>query len=170
MKNVASAIEKMNSLFGFLSGFCVVCGAILIIVEIACRIVIQKSLLITDEYTGYLMALSSFLGLGYVEMQNGHIRMDLIDLLKSRFPRLIRALRFITYIIAIAFAVCLTVVCWRLFKQSYDMKSLSPQISGTPIAFLQFFLPLGAVALLLQYLVNLFKFCAEQDDTGKEMR
>jgi TRAP-type C4-dicarboxylate transport system permease small subunit len=162
MKSAIRAIEKLNGLLGFLAGVCIACGAVLIVVEIAFRIALGKSMQVTDEYTGYLMALSSFMGLGYVEMKGGHIRMDLIDMLKSRCPKLIRALRIFSYVIAILFAAYITVVCWRLFRRSFVSGERSMQISQTALALPQFFLPLGAAALLLQYLCNLYKFCAEK--------
>jgi TRAP-type C4-dicarboxylate transport system permease small subunit len=165
MKGVVRVVEKLNSLFGFISGLCIACGAVLIMVEIACRITLRKSLLVTDEYTGYFMTVSSFMGLGYVEMKGGHIRMDLIDLLKTRRPTLIAALRAFSYIAAILFAAYMTFVCWKLFYQSLVYESKSTQISETPLAYPQFFLTLGAFALLLQYVCNLAKF---RGDTRKK--
>jgi TRAP-type C4-dicarboxylate transport system permease small subunit len=159
VKSVIAFVDRLNSLLGFLSGCCIACGSLLIIVEIASRIALQRSLQITDEYTGYLMAASSFLGLGYVEMKGAHVRMDLVDLLRSRFPKLITALRIFAYVVAAAFSLYLTYVGWKLFQQSYEYGSKSMQVSETPLALPQFFVPVGAAALFLQYVCNLCRYC-----------
>lgn len=159
MKHCIAAIERANGFLGWMSGLCIALAALLIISEIASRIVLDSSLQITDEYTGYLMAVSSMLGLGYVEKNHGHIRMDLIYLLQARFPRAIRVVRIWAYAVATLFSGYLACVGWRLFYQSYLYGSKSMQISETPLAIPQFFIPLGAVALLLQYLCNLHKYC-----------
>lgn len=154
----------MNGLFGWLSGFCIASASFLIIAEIFSRLVLGQSLQITDEYTGYLMAVSSFLGLGYVEKVQGHIRMDLINLLRSKFPRVIAAFRLWAYTLAIIFAGYLTFVGWKLFYQSYLYGSKSMQISETPLVIPQIFIPLGAAALFLQYCCNMYKLCSGRTD------
>ena len=160
MKHCIAAIEKANGLLGWLSGLCIAMASVLIIAEIASRIILGSSLQITDEYTGYLMAVTSMLGLGYVEKNHGHIRMELIYLLQSRFPRTIRVIRIWAYATAALFAAYLACVGWRLFYQSYLYGSKSMQISETPLIIPQIFIPLGAAVLLLQYLCNLYKYCA----------
>ena len=155
----------MNGVLGWLSGFCIACASILIVTEVLSRLILGQGLQITDEYTGYLMAVSSFLGISYVEKTHGHIRMDLINLLKAKFPRLLAGFRIWAYGMAIVFAGYLTVVGWRLFYQSYMYGSKSMQISETPLVIPQIFIPLGAAALLLQYICNLYKFCARQIDS-----
>jgi TRAP-type C4-dicarboxylate transport system permease small subunit len=160
VKNVIAAIERMNGALGWLAGFCIASASFLIIAEICGRLVLGQSLQITDEYTGYLMAVSSFLGLGYVEKARGHIRMDLINLLRDKFPKAVAAFRVWAYGVAIIFAGYLTVVGWKLFYQSYIYGSKSMQISETPLVVPQICIPLGAAALFLQYCCNLYGFCS----------
>ncbi|GHS96401.1 C4-dicarboxylate ABC transporter permease [Synergistales bacterium] len=156
--------DRLNLFLGFFSGLCVVCGALLIAAEIASRLTFQKSLMVTEEYTGYLMAVSSFLGFGYVEARRGHIRMDLIDMMTSRLPRVTRALRVFCYILALLFSLYITYVGYKLFDQSVEYGSKSMQISETPLAIPQFFVPLGGAALFLQYLSNLLTYCAGESE------
>ncbi|CAK7072531.1 MAG: hypothetical protein DELT_01947 [Desulfovibrio sp.] len=164
MKKCIAAIERMNNVLGWLAGFCIASASFLILAEVVSRVFWGSSLQVTTEYTGYLMAVSSFLGLGYVQKTKGHIRMDLIDLLRTKFPGVIRACRILAYGLSILFAGYLTCVGWRLFYQSYVFGSKSMQISETPLAIPQIFIPLGAAALLLQYVCDLYKYCSGQSD------
>jgi TRAP-type C4-dicarboxylate transport system permease small subunit len=157
---MCAMINRFNLMLGFTAGSCIVIGAAMIITEILFRVFAHRSLQLTDEYSGYLMAVSSMLGLGYVEMKNLHIRMDLIDLLKSRCQKFVSAMKVITYLIAIIFSIYLIYVGWNMFYQSFVNHSRSTQISETLLAIPQFFVLAGAVGLFLQYLCNLCKFCA----------
>ncbi|MDR1741143.1 MAG: TRAP transporter small permease [Synergistaceae bacterium] len=150
----AKFADRLNGFFGFVSGLAVVCAAGLIVAEIACRVVSGGSLMVSDEYSGYLMAVSSFMGLGYVEMKGGHLRMDLVDILRARCPRLSRCLRVMCYALAAGFALYLTWVGWDIFFRSLVRGSKSVQISETPLALPQAFLPLGSAALFIQYIRN----------------
>jgi len=164
VKKIVAAVERMNGAFGWLSGLCIALASFLILAEIGSRLAFNQSLHVTDEYTGYLMAVSSFLGLGYVEKVQGHIRMDLIDLLRAKLPRVIAVCRILAYSLATFFAGYLTLVGWKLFYQSYVYGSKSMQISETPLIIPQIFIPLGAAALFLQYCCNLYKCCSVQTD------
>lgn len=164
MKKCIAVVAGMNNVLGWFSGLCIASASFLILAEVVSRIFFERSLQVTDEYTGYLMAVSSFLGLGYVQKTKGHIRMDLIDLLREKFPALIKACRIFAYTLAIVFAGYLTCVGWRLFYQSYIFGSKSMQISETPLVIPQVFIPLGAAALLLQYVCDLYTYCSGQSD------
>jgi len=153
-----AAFENVVRTLGLLSGISVAAATLLIVAEIISRTAFGQSLHVSDEYTGYLMAVSSFLGLGYVEQMHGHIRMDLIDLLREKFPGFIRVCRILAYSVALVFAVYLSCVGWRLFYQSYVFGSKSMQITETPLVIPQLFLPLGAAVLFLQYLCNIYKY------------
>lgn len=161
VKTLTAFVDTLNGILGWLSGVCIAAASLLILTEIVSRL-IWKSLQVTDEYTGYLMAVSSMLGLGYVEKAHGHIRMDLVDRLRGRFPKFITALRVWAHLAAAAFAAYLACVGWRVFYLSYLYGSKSMQISETPLVIPQFFLPLGAAVLFLQYLCNLYRYCAGQ--------
>lgn len=161
---ITNFFKKVNSIAGFIAGLCVCVSALLIIAEIIVRSTTSHSLYVTDEYTGYLMAVSSMLGLGYVEMCHGHIRMDLIDMLKGKYPGLLRVLKYITYIAAIAVAVYLTVVSWKIFHSSYVDQTRSMQISATLLYIPQACLPIGSLLLVIQYVINLWNFAAGESD------
>lgn len=157
MQKACNLIKNTSFFFGFVSGACIVSGCALIIAEIILRSFFHHTLYVADEYTGYLMAVSSFLGLAYTEESNGHIRMELIDYLKERFPKLIYFIKKTSYILAAIFALYLTAVTWKHFYSSYTSHERSYQVSETLLAIPQFFLPLGSFMLFLQYMVNLSK-------------
>lgn len=151
------AIDALSSALGFVSGMCIVGAALLILAEIFSRDVLGQSLLVSDEYTGYLMAATSFLGLAHVEKDHGHIRMDLISKLRTSRPRLYRALLLACYVVGVAFSLYLLRTSWMTLEQSVRYASRSMQYSQTLLAIPQSVLPVGAAALCLQYICNACK-------------
>jgi TRAP-type C4-dicarboxylate transport system permease small subunit len=166
MKRISTGIEGLSTFLGGASGVCLVIACGLIIAEIANRSFFHATFYIVDEYSGYLMAISSFLGLSFAEKHNGHIRMELIDYLQDRFPKTILLIRQLCYILAALFALYLTMVTWKLFFSSYMGNERSYQVSETLLAIPQAFLPLGSFVLFLQYVVNFLKTRPEGQVNG----
>ncbi len=158
MNQFTKFCEKITMAAGYLSGFCVCAATVLILSEIVIRSTTSYTLYVSDEYTGYLMALSSMLGLAYVEREHGHIRMDLIDLLQKRFPYGLRILKCVAYCAAILVAVLLCFVSYGLFAKSFANGSRSMQISATRLWIPQIFLVIGSALLALQYCCNFYLF------------
>ena len=150
-------VDAISTGLGVVSGLCILVASALIIAEIFVRDVFGNSLLVSDEYTGYLMAASSFLGLAYVEKTHGHIRMDLVLAFENKLPTLFKALRVLCYLVAIGFAMYLLYVSCYILEQSINYSTRSMQYSETLLAIPQAVLPIGALALCAQYLCNLYK-------------
>ncbi len=158
MDQFAKICRKITLVAGYLSGVCICAATVLILSEIVIRSTTSYTLYVSDEYTGYLMALSSMLGLAYVEREHGHIRMDLIDLLQRRLPRGLRFLKYAAYCAAILVAVLLCFVSYGLFAKSFANGSRSMQISATRLWIPQIFLVIGSALLALQYCCNLYLY------------
>ncbi len=157
MKKWMDYLESVNVLLGQVAGLCLVTSCILIIAEIANRSFFNSTFYIVDEYTGYLMGISSFLGLAYAEKHHSHIRMEFIDYLAKRFPLVVRLAKSLCYILAMIFALYLLMVTSKFFYGSFITRQRSYQVSETLLAIPQAFLPLGCLALFFQYLINLIK-------------
>ncbi|MBL3592514.1 MAG: TRAP transporter small permease [Synergistaceae bacterium] len=158
MKKWIPFLDSISLYLGRIGGLCLVVGCVMIIGEIVNRSFFHGTFYVVDEYTGYLMGVSSFLGLAYAEQHNGHIRMELIDYVQGRYPGLVRTIKSVCYLLAILFALYLTYVTYQLFHSSYVSGQRSYQVSETLLAIPQAFLPLGSFALFLQYVVNFIKF------------
>ncbi len=163
MKKWTDYVESLNVFLGQFAGLCLVASCILIIAEIANRSFFNGTFYIADEYTGYLMGVSSFLGLAYTEKHNGHIRMEFVDYLGRRCPGVVKIIKVLCYLLAIVFSLYLLMVTWKLFYGSLATGQRSYQVSETLLAIPQAFLPLGSLALFLQYTVNLVKTLRKEE-------
>jgi TRAP-type C4-dicarboxylate transport system permease small subunit len=85
MKSLINAIDRISGFGGWTAGVLMVIALVIGVSEIVTRYVFGKTLYIADEYSGYLMAMLTFLGLAYTLRERGHIRMMfLVHVLKGR--------------------------------------------------------------------------------------
>lgn len=155
MKKLMQLADVFSGIGGVLSG-CMIClGVGLVVSEIVARSVFNSTLYVAEEYSGYLMSGLTFVALGYTLREKGHIRMTFLRSALSERGRLI--LDMICFAIGFVFCLGLTYVTFFFFWDSAMSGTKSMQISETPLAIPQFFLPLGACILLFQFLAEFLK-------------
>jgi len=168
LKRIIRWCDKVSRAGGILSGILIIAGFTLILMEIVVRTFFHKTLYITEEYSGYLMAALSFLALSYTLHDKGHIRMTFLHSVLKGKGRKILGL----YAYAMGFAFC-TVLTWATFRFFWDSlvhQSRSMQVSETYLAFPHAFLPIGAFLLALQFAVEFLTALSAEDDADQESK
>ncbi len=155
MKNLVRYIDGCAGLGALLSGLFLVVGWLMIMAEIIMRSGFDETLLITDEYSGYLMCALTFCALSYTLREKGHIRMTLVHKVLTGRRRLY--LDLICFVIGLGFCIAATVFAFRYFYDSLITGSQSMQISETYLAIPQFFMPLGFGLMAVQFLGEILK-------------
>jgi len=84
MNRIFAFLEKIAYLGGVLSGWLVPLMMMLVVVDVFMRYVMRRPLMVSDEFSAYMLVALSFLGLAYTWRQGGHVR---IEILVSRFSR-----------------------------------------------------------------------------------
>ena len=166
MKKMINLIDNLSGIGGWVAGVFMAVALAISVAEIVYRSFLDKTLYIADEYTGYLMAMLTFMGLAYTLRERGHIRMMFL-------PHFIKGRAHVIYnmvCFAIGFLFCagLTLFTWEFFWDSVVNESQSMQISETYLAIPQFFLPVGSLLITLQFLAEFLKGIAvlRQDTAG----
>ncbi len=170
MKKLLRFSDRISSLGGILSGIGICLGTLLVVLEILLRTLFSKTLYITEEYTGYLMAGITFLALGYTLKEKGHIRMTFLHVALHGKRRIL--LDMICSLAGFIFALLMVWTTSLFFWDSVVYGSRSMQISETYLAIPQFFLPLGSFIFALQFgaefLMSLGNFMSDNPDEGGE--
>jgi TRAP-type C4-dicarboxylate transport system permease small subunit len=141
--------DRLSGLGGVLSGILMIVALLLVCAEMVVRGAFSKTLYITEEYTGYLMAALTFLALAYTLRDKSHIRMVFLhEIVKGKARTMIDL-----YAFAAGFLFCavLTWNCTDFFLDAIRTGSRSMQISATYLAIPNFFMPLGTAVLTLQF-------------------
>lgn len=166
MKRIVNAIDRISGFGGWTAGVMMVLALAIGISEIVARYVFGKTLYIADEYSGYLMAMLTFLGLAYTLRERGHIRMMfLVHFLKGRTRTIFN---MGCMLVGIIFCAGLAWFTGEFFWDSVVNRTQSMQITETYLAIPQAFLPIGSFFLLLQFLAEFLKGLAvlTQDTAG----
>ncbi len=155
MKKLIRIIDATSTFIGGMAGVMLCIGLLLTCGEILLRTAFDRTLYITDEYSGYLMCGLTFCALGYTLKEKGHIRMTLIhSLVRDRKRDILDALCFT---IGCLFSLFITYHTWEMFRDSVATSSQSMQISSTYLAIPQFFMPFGAFIMTLQFFSEFLK-------------
>lgn len=149
MESFIRFCDRLSLYGGVLAGVLTIVALILVCAEMVVRGVFSKTLYITEEYTGYLMAALTFLALAYTLRDKSHIRMVFLhEILKGRSRTL---LDIYAFTVGFLFCAILTYNCADFFLDSIRTGTRSMQISATYLAIPHFFMPLGSAILTLQF-------------------
>lgn len=155
MRGFISFVNRLSDLGGYISGVMMVIGLSLVVIEILIRGLFVKTLYITEEYTGYLMAGLTYFALGYTLKEDGHIRMTF--LLQSLSPRKRIIFEVVCFTLGFLFSIVFTYLTFGLFWDSVLSRTKAMSISETPLAIPQFLIPLGSLIMTLQFASELAK-------------
>ncbi len=155
MKAVIRVVNAFSGLGGWLAVIMICLALGLALSEILSRSLFNKTLYITEEYSGYLMCTLTFSSLAYTLRERGHIRM--VFVLRALSARARHFLNLACHTVGFVFGIGFTVFCFLFFWDSVVSGSQSMQVSETFLAIPQAFMPLGALMLTLQFLGEVFK-------------
>lgn len=155
MKKFIYIIDRVSGFSGWTAGIIMVLALIIAVAEIVTRSVFSRTLYVSDEYSGYLMAMLTFLGMAYTLRERGHIRvMVLTHLLKGKTRTIYN---MVCMFIGFLFCIGLTGYTFEFFLDSVVNQTQSMQITETYLAIPQAFLPLGSFLFMLQFLSEFLK-------------
>lgn len=155
MEKIVKIINRISDGFGYLAGLMIVFGFVLVMMEMIIRTFFSKTLHVTNEYTAYLTAGVTFLGLAYTLKEGGHIRLSFFhSFLKGKK---VIILDIITFVIGIGFFAVITYITGKFAWGSYLIGSRSMQITRTLLWIPQSLLPIGSFVMVLQYIAETIK-------------
>lgn len=149
MKSFVRLCDRLSDVCGIASGVLMVLSTVLVLAEILVRTAFSKTLYITEEYSGYLMAAMTFLALAYTLKEKSHIRMTFLHTIAKGKTKV--WVDIFAYCVGFAFCGILTYTTADFFWDAVVTKSRSMQISQTYMAIPQFFMPFGTLVMTLQF-------------------
>jgi TRAP-type mannitol/chloroaromatic compound transport system permease small subunit len=155
MEKVIRLLDRISDFFGFTAGIMMIFGFSLVLIEIVLRTLFTKTLYITSEYTAYMTAGITFLGLAYTLKEGGHIRMTFLhSFLKGKS---VIILDIITFIIGVIFFSVVAYITGKFALGSYEIGSRSMQITRTLLWIPQSLLPVGSSVMAIQFVSEILK-------------
>ncbi|MDP2930929.1 MAG: TRAP transporter small permease [Chloroflexota bacterium] len=140
---------------GHFAGWLVVVMTCLVMVEVVTRYVMRRPLMVADEFSGYMLAAMSFIGLAYTWKEKGHIR---IEVLIGRLPRRIaKWVRLVTLLGVCVFMPVLGKAIFDLVIYSWRWDMRSASWLRTPLVWPQMLMAFGALLFLVMLIGQLIK-------------
>ncbi len=156
MNRLASVIDRIAYLGGYLSGWLVPLMMMLVVVDVFMRYVMHRPLMISDEFSAYLLVALSFLGLAYTWREGGHVR---IEVLVSHFRgRLYDWVRFLGLILTLFFMIELDRAAYKMIVYALNMNLRSSTWLMFPLFWPQLTIFIGFVLLSLLLVIDIFRF------------
>jgi len=125
----------------------------LIVADVVMRNLFNRSLLVVDELTGYLLVIMTFFGAAYSLRSGAMLR---IEFILVSLPARIRALFDVLFdVLALGVTV---VVFWQVARFTWstlDRGMVAPTLLETPLWLPQVMMPLGCLVLITGILLDL---------------
>ena len=153
MNRLVSLIEKIAYLCGYLSGWLVPLMMMLVVVDVFMRYVMQRPLMIADEFSAYMLVTLSFLGFAYTWRQGGHVRVEVV--VNYLPPRLKDWVRLIGLILTFVFMIEMDRAAYKMIAYALQMKMRSSTWLMFPLFWPQLTIFVGFVLLTLMLVVDI---------------
>lgn len=151
MNRLASGIDRIAYLGGYLSGWLVPIMMMLVVVDVFMRYVVHRPLMISDEFSAYMLVALSFLGLAYTWREGGHVR---IEVLVSHFRgRLYDWVRLIGLILTFIFMIELDRAAYKMIVYALKINLRSSTWLMFPLFWPQLTIFIGFI--LLTFLIGI---------------
>ena len=149
MKRLLVLSDRFNLVCGYLAGFAILLIAVMQIVEIASRNVLNYSLPFVWEYGAYMHAGAVFMAAAYSLRTGGHVR---VAMLVGRAPKLFE---IVSTSLALLISILLTYAMVRFAIGFGAAGRTSSTINEVPLVLPTSFMALGATLLTLQLSLRL---------------
>jgi TRAP-type transport system small permease protein len=163
-RTATAAADRVAAVAGAVSGAAIVAMTALVTVEVLARDLFNRSTLIADEMSGYLLVLLTFVGLAPTLRGGGFIRIDTYRARLQGTAR--RALELAIHLLALGYAVLLDWHLWRLALEAWRLGTTSIQVSRTPLWIPQTCMALGGLLLVFDLLARLVVVLAGDSPDG----
>ncbi len=149
-----SVVYSINRVAAIMAAFVLAAMMLLTVADVCGRYFFNSPIKGTWEIIGFLLICAGTWGLGYCQMQRGHIS---ITIILQRFPRRLQALMLsFTYLVGLA---GFSLLCWRMFllahKYATTMKGYVSDTLEIPLYPFMFALSIGAGLIALILIIDL---------------
>lgn len=148
-------ILRISSWLVDFSGLLLFIVMVLVNLEVALRYFIGGSLLITDEYSGYMFSWMSLLTFGYA-LERGHLLR--IEFFLGHLKGTARHVsELLAALVGLFVSIICTYACSLLFWSSWVSGTISIQTSATPMWIVQIVLPISMLWLCIVFLNIIYR-------------
>ncbi len=153
MKRFGIIIEKIAYLGACFAGWLVPLMMLLVVVDVFMRYVMNRPLMVSDEFSAYMLVALSFFGLAYTWREKGHVR---IEILVNRLPpRIYGWIRLLGLILTLIFMIEMDRAAYKMITYALQINLRSSTWLMFPLFWPQLTVFIGFVILTLLLIVDI---------------
>lgn len=153
MRRIGAVVEKIAYLGAYFSGWLIPLMMMLVVVDVFMRYVMRRPLMVSDEFSAYMLVALSFLGLAYTWRQKGHVR---VEILVNRFSsRTYGWVRLLSLILTLIFMIEMDRAAYKMIAYALQINLRSSTWLTFPLFWPQLTVFLGFVMLTLLLVVDI---------------
>jgi TRAP-type C4-dicarboxylate transport system permease small subunit len=157
-KTLGALAERMDSLsrkLGVVVGVLLVLMVLSLSFEVVMRYVFNMPTIWALDISVYIFIFIVYLGASYTELQQGHVKVDLLIL---RLPdKTKNVLRFVTGFLGLVFCAFFISGSWRQAIKVFEGNTHAGTTLNAPLFPMYFIIPIGIFFLSLQMIVSMFR-------------
>jgi TRAP-type C4-dicarboxylate transport system permease small subunit len=168
MRRVLALVDDIGRYSAYISALLVVGIAVLILMEIFSRNVLNISLSFAFEYSSYFMATAIFMAAAFTMRTGGHVRVSILT--SAVPPGVARLVDVVATIIGTVVAIILAYAMVSFAWKAGITGRTSPTIDETPLVIPQGIMAFGALMLALQMVARIIRMIIGDDVEDQEAR
>lgn len=159
MSKVASILNRVSNITGYISAGLVVGMMCLMLYEAFMRYAINRPPALADEISAYMLVMLAYIGVAYAWREGAHIR---VSTLVERLPRKpANVMRSITLFLALIFTIALSVASYTLVTRGFETGIRSSSSLRVPLAWIQLGIVIGYCILCIMIAADIVKAFTE---------
>lgn len=166
MKKIATVIDTLNRLVGYLLGIITLLLCALVVYEVVARYVFNAPTIWSMEINQFLFCTMTLLGAGFCLLRDEHVRVDLLYLKYSVRTRAI--VEMCTFPLALILCVVLIYFGSGEFWYALVQHKTSGSAADFPMWPIWFMIPAGGVLLALQIIARYLRNIMDLKSGGDE--
>ena len=153
MKQFGNLIDKFCYWGGYLSGWLVPIMMMLVVVDVFMRYVMRQPLMVSDEFSAYMLVALSYLGFAYTWREKGHVRIEIFVTRLS--PKTYSWVRLLGLIVTLIFMLEMDRAAWKMITYALQINLRSSTWLTFPLFWPQLTVFIGFVMLTLMLVVDI---------------
>ena len=152
MRNFGKIIDRISEYIAVLNSYLIFVLMLLVPFEVTMRYVFRSPTIWSSEITQYILCALIAFGGAFTACADKHVNVDIVYGLFR--PRAKAVINLFTYLVLFFFLILLIWKSWGVAARSLAWGETSSSSFNPPVWPIKFFIPIGAILLLLQAIVT----------------
>jgi TRAP-type C4-dicarboxylate transport system permease small subunit len=155
------AVRRVSQLCGIVAASLIAVAVVVVCEMVLVRYVLNQNTIWQTDFVTWSLVAATFVGSPYLLLTRGHVNVDVLPLYLG--PRKRYWLALASIVMALAFAVVMTVLTARFWLEAWEQRWVSDTMWRARLWIPYSAMPVGLAILTLQYVADLYSLIAGRE-------